>query len=125
MRRQRRGFSARGRTSAGRRKSASRKLMFELLEHRQLLAANILVVSDPASAQQQPTEDALLNCLIAGGHTIDADSGPFITGPPTAAQLADVDVILVSRTLTSGNYIDGVNEAQAWNALGKPLILMS
>jgi hypothetical protein len=104
--------------------SASRKLRFEALESRQLLAANILVVTDPASALQQPDDNSLLDFLKAAGNTIDADSGAFTTAPPTAAQLADVDLIIVSRTTTSGNYTQGT-EPQDWNALNKPLLLMS
>jgi hypothetical protein len=118
MRRQRRDMRT------GRRISSVRKLRFEALESRQLLAANILVVTDPASAGQQPDDNSLLDFLKAAGNTIDSDSGPFTTAPPTAAQLADVDLIVVSRATTSGNYTQGT-EPQDWNALNKPLLLMS
>jgi hypothetical protein len=113
-----------GRSRKTRRISISRKLTFETLENRQLLAANILVVTDAASANQQPDDNSLLDFLKAAGNTIDADSGPFTAAPPTASQLADVDVIIVSRTITSGNYTQGT-EPQDWNALNKPLLLMS
>ncbi len=112
------------RARTGRRMSAIRKLTFETLESRQLLAANILVVTDPAGASNQPDDNDLLNFLTAAGHTIDADSGAFTAAPPSAAQLADVDLIIVSRTTISGNYDDGT-EPQDWNALNKPLLLMS
>ena len=118
MRRQRRG------TRTDRRSSASRKLRFETLESRQLLAANILIVTDPTSTPQQPDDNSLLDFLRAAGNTIDADSGAFTTAPPSAAQLADVDLIIVSRAITSGNYDDGA-EPQNWNALNRPLLLMS
>jgi hypothetical protein len=88
------------------------------------LAANILVVTDPASASQQPDDAALLSFLIAAGHTVDADSGTFTAAVPTAAQLADVDLILVSRAVTSGNYIQGTEKLD-WNSLGKPMLVMS
>jgi hypothetical protein len=101
-----------------------RKLRFETLECRQMLAANILVVTDPASAGQQPDDNSLLDFLKAAGNTIDSDSGAFTTSLPTAAQLADVDLIVVSRATTSGNYTQGT-EPQDWNALNKPLLLMS
>ena len=108
----------------GRTHRATRKLHFEPLECRHLLATNILVVTDPASASQQPDDNALLDFLTAAGYTIDADSGAFTAAPPTPAQLADVDLILVSRTTASGNYDDGT-EPQDWNALNKPLLMMS
>jgi hypothetical protein len=103
---------------------SSRRLTFDQLEQRHLLAANILVVTDPTSAAQQPDDAALLNFLIAAGHTIDADSGTFTAGVPTAAQLADVDLILVSRTTISGNYITGTERAD-WTALDNPILVMS
>ena len=101
-----------------------KRLHLEILEARQVLAANILVVTDPAGASQQPDDVALLNFLTAAGHTIDADSGAFTTGVPTPAQLADVDMILVSRVVTSGNYTQGTERVD-WNALGKPMLVMS
>src|SRR5215212_3847515 len=118
MRRHRRGIRKE------RRMLSVRKLRFETLECRQMLAANILVITDPASAGAQPNDNSLLDFLIAAGNTIDADSGAFTTAPPTAAQLADVDLIVVSRATTSGNYTQGT-EPQDWNALNKPLLLMS
>src|SRR5258708_5626765 len=111
-------------TRAKRQMCARRKLRFETLESRQMLAANILVVTDPVSAGQQPDDNSLLDFLRAAGNTIDADSGAFTTAPPSAAQLADVDLIVVSRATTSGNYTQGT-EPQDWNALNKPLLLMS
>lgn len=103
----------------------ARRLHLERLEVRQPLAANILVVTNPAGASQQPDDAALLAALTVAGNTIDVDSGPFTAAPPSAAQLADVDVIVVSRTTTSGNYTDGAGEAAAWNALGKPVVVMA
>ena len=64
------------------------------------------------------------NFLTAAGHTIDADSGTFTARRALAAQLADVDLILVSRTTTSGNYDDGT-EPQDWNGLNKPMLVMA
>lgn len=101
-----------------------KRLHFEPLEMRSMLATNILVVTDPASASQQPDDIALFDFLTNAGYTIDADSGAFTAAPPTPAQLADVDLIIVSRTTSSGNYDDGT-EPQDWNALNKPLLLMS
>jgi hypothetical protein len=108
-----------------RHRKIARALNLERLEDRHLLAANILVVTNPAGAGAQPDDAALLAALAAAGNTIDADSGPFLTGPPTAAQLADVDVIVVSRVTTSGNYTDGAGEAAAWIALAKPMLVMA
>lgn len=102
----------------------SKKLQLELLETRLALAVNVLVVTDPANASAQPDDTALLSFLTAAGHTIDADSGPFTAAPPTPAQLADVDLIIVSRTVQSGNYDDGTERVD-WNALSKPMIVMS
>src|SRR6476620_906513 len=99
---ERRGVRRKKRDIGSRRRpSAVRRLTFEALESRQMLAANILVVTDPTSAGQQPDDNSLLDFLKAAGNTIDADSGAFTTAPPTAAPLADVDLIVVSRENTS------------------------
>src|SRR5262245_6299638 len=112
-------------TRSTRPSAAARHLHFEPLEMRNMLA-NILVVTNPAGASNQPDDNDLLNFLTAGGlNTIDADSGAFTAAPPTASQLADVDLVVVSRVTTSGNYTDGANEAQNWNAITKPLLLLS
>jgi hypothetical protein len=108
-----------------RRQSIATKLQLELLEARHLLAANILVVFNPSAPATQPDDNALRAALIAGGNTIDADSGSFATALPTPAQLADVDVIVVSRATNSVQYNDQGGEAAAWNALGKPMIVMN
>ncbi len=100
-----------------------KRLHLERLETRQLLAANILVVYNPVA--NQPDEFDLFAALTAAGHTVDADSGAFTAAPPTPAQLADVDLILVSRTTTSGNYTDGAGEVAAWHGLNVPMIVMA
>ena len=100
-----------------------KNLHFEQLESRQLLAANILVVW--SSTATQVDDSALFAALMAGGHTVDADSGSFTTVPPSAAQLADVDLIVVSRATNSSNYNTNLAEIQSWNTLAKPMLLMN
>lgn len=98
--------------------------MFEPLESRQLLAGNVLLVSNPGAFNNLPDDSALEQFLTSTGYTIDADSGTFTSGPPSATQLVDVDVILVSRATTSGDYADA-GEAAAWNGLDVPIVLMN
>jgi hypothetical protein len=83
-------------------------------------AADILLVTSEATGEDAP----LITTLQGFGHNV-VQGGNFIDAPPTPAYLQanGIDVILVSRRNTSGDYDDGT-EPQAWNALQTPLILM-
>jgi hypothetical protein len=86
-------------------------------------AANILLQTNNA-ADGATTEDApLVTFLTSLGHVVTTravNAGAV----PTAAELAPIDLIIVSRNTTSGEYDDGTEPAD-WNALDKPLLLMA
>jgi len=84
-------------------------------------AANILLVTDSSMDADTELRSLLTTTL---GHTIDSDSGAFTGGAPTALQLQDVDLIIVSRATNSGNYDEGT-EPSDWNSLDVPLVLMN
>ena len=69
-------------------------------------------------------EEALRNLIISLGHLVPEPVQLFNNGPPTAADLGETDLIIVTRSQNSGNVDEGTEPAD-WNLLDKPLILMS
>jgi hypothetical protein len=90
-------------------------------------AATILLQTNNA-ADSATTEDApLVSFLSSLGHTVTT-RGASGGAVPTAAELANVDLIIVSRNTTSGDYDDvsgGTTEPIQWNGLDKPLLLLA
>jgi hypothetical protein len=89
-------------------------------------AANILLQSANESDQNTgvaTTEDAPLFSFLTGlGHNVTIR--PTGTGAaPTAAELAGINLIVVSRNVSSGDYDDGT-EPQDWNGLNTPMLLL-
>ena len=85
-------------------------------------AANILLQTNNAT-DGATTEDApLISYLTSLGHVVTT-RGVNAGAVPTAAELAPVDLIIVSRNTTSGDYDDGTEPVE-WNALDKPLLLL-
>jgi hypothetical protein len=92
-------------------------------------AADILLISRPA--QFGAPDDQLITLLKSFGHTIvnEADvplnQADYRAAPPTAAELANVDLILISRNNNSGDYDDSAAEIAGWNAITTPIISMN
>ena len=88
-------------------------------------AANILVVGGSFGDNN---DEALRTALQDLGHFVPNPVADFAAAPPTAADLAETDLILVSRSANSGNYddtINGMSEAELWNELDVPMVVMS
>jgi len=90
-------------------------------------AANILLQTNNA-ADGATTEDApLVTYLTSLGHVVTT-RGANAGAIPTPAELANVDLIIVSRNTTSGDYDDAsgtTTEPIQWNGLDKPLLLLA
>jgi hypothetical protein len=92
-------------------------------------AADLLVVARPA--EFDAPDDQLITLLKSFGHTIvnegdvAANRADFRAAPPTAAELAGVDAIVISRANNSGNYDDDAAEIAGWNAITKPIVSMN
>jgi hypothetical protein len=56
---------------------------------------------------------------------IPLNNAGFLTAPPSAAELANVDVVLISRANNSGNYDDNAAEVDGWNAITTPIVSMN
>ncbi len=90
-------------------------------------AANITLVTEnrDEDADGIPDDQQLVDWLVAEGHVVDVQREYWIAfGRTTAAELNRADLIIVSRTTSSGNY-DDEDEPTKWNSLTVPLILMS
>jgi len=90
-------------------------------------AANITLVTEnhDEDADGIPDDQQLVDWLVAEGHVVDVQRDYWTAfGRTTSAELNSADLIIVSRTTSSGNYIDE-DEPTKWNSLTVPLILMS
>jgi hypothetical protein len=90
-------------------------------------AANITLVTEnrDEDADGIPDDQQLVDWLVAEGHVVDVQRDYWTSfGRTTAAELNSADLIIVSRTTSSGNY-DDEDEPTKWNSLTVPLILMS
>ena len=83
-------------------------------------AANILVVGGT-----EATDDTFQAFLEGKGHTVSNTLQPYAGTTPSAMELDAADLVIVSRSINSGNYIDDAGLAAAWNAIDKPMLLMS
>jgi hypothetical protein len=92
-------------------------------------AADLLVVARPA--EFDAADDQLITLLKSFGHTIvnegdiPLNQADYRAAPPTAAELAGVDAIVISRANNSGNYDDDAAEIAGWNAITKPIVSMN
>jgi len=99
------------------------------VEPRSAQAADILLVTRPA--QFGAADDQLITLLKSFGHTIvnEADiplnQAAFTAAPPTAAELANVDAIIISRNANSGDYTNNAAETLGWNSIATPIISMN
>ena len=90
-------------------------------------AATIVWVSEWLTNPQGLSFDhEWIDLLEADGHTVIADTtiDHMTLDAAKLATLEDADLIIVSRTTNSGNYIDGDEETQ-WNSIETPLILFN
>jgi hypothetical protein len=107
-------------------------------------AGNILLVSDNGWSNTRAglnpgppnPEDEFVSFLTGMGHNVVISTGvnataQFRPAPPTAAQLGpgglfpgSVDLIIVSRVTSSGDYASNAAETTAWNSITTPLLLM-
>jgi len=90
-------------------------------------AANITLVTEDHDFDEDGIQDdqQLVDWLVAEGHVVDVQRDYWTSfGRTTAAELNAADLIIVSRTTSSGNY-DDEDEPTKWNSLTVPLILMS
>jgi hypothetical protein len=92
-------------------------------------AADILLITRPA--EFGAPDDQLITLLKSFGHTIvnegdiRLDQADYRAVPPTAAELTNVDAIVLSRANNSGNFDDSPEEIAGWNAITKPIISMN
>jgi hypothetical protein len=90
-------------------------------------AANITLVTEDHDFDEDGIQDdqQLVDWLVAEGHVVDVQRDYWTSfGRTTAAELNAADLIIVSRSTSSGNY-DDEDEPTKWNSLTVPLILMS
>jgi len=87
--------------------------------------ANIIVVSDAFDKDVDGIQDdqGLVDWLTAEGHTVDFRLDYWnVLDPNKVAELNAADLIIVSRSASTGDYDDGADEIAAWNALQPPVI---
>ncbi|MFB0553020.1 MAG: LamG domain-containing protein [Phycisphaerae bacterium] len=90
-------------------------------------AANITLVTETQDYDADGIQDdqQLIDWLVAEGHVVDLQPDYWIAfGRTTPAELNRADLIIVSRSTSSGNYADE-DEPTKWNSLTSPLILMN
>jgi hypothetical protein len=99
------------------------------VQSQQADAADLLVVARPA--EFDAPDDQLITLLKSFGHTIvnegdiPLNQADYRAAPPTEAELAGVDAIVISRANNSGNYDDNAAEIAGWNAITKPIVSMN
>jgi len=90
-------------------------------------AANITLVTEDHDDDADGIQDdqQLVDWLVAEGHVVDVQRDYWLAfGRTTEAELNRADLIIVSRSTSSGNYADE-DEPTRWNSLTVPLIQMS
>jgi hypothetical protein len=90
-------------------------------------AADIILVTEDHDYDEDGIQDdqGLVDWLVAEGHTVDVQRDKWVTFErTTASTLNRADLIILSRTTSSGNYDDD-NEPTQWNSIKTPMILMS
>jgi len=90
-------------------------------------AANITLVTEDHDDDADGIQDdqQLVDWLVAEGHVVNVKRDYWVAfARTTAAELNTADLIIISRSTSSGNYIDE-DEPTKWNSLTVPLILMS
>lgn len=86
---------------------------------------NIILVTEARDADADGVRDdqALEDWLIAQGYTVDAQPGYWmVLDPNKIAALNAADLIVISRSTTSGNYDDSAEEIAAWNGITTPML---
>jgi len=83
-------------------------------------AANVLLVDGTFGPST-----SFESFLASKGHTVSNTVQNYAGAVPSPAEIAAADVVIVSRNIGSGDYINGTGLAAEWNAIDKPLLLMS
>ena len=90
-------------------------------------AANITLVTETQDYDADGIQDdqQLVDWLVAEGHVVDVQPDYWLAfGRTTVAELNQADLVIVSRSISSGNYADE-DEPTKWNSLTVPLIQVS
>ncbi len=91
-------------------------------------AANIILVAENRDADGNGIQDDLgLEDFLKGlGHQVDVRRGNWTTlDAGKIAELNAADLVIVSRSTSSGNYDDDTTEITSWNSLTSPMMLHS
>jgi hypothetical protein len=86
---------------------------------------NIILVTEARDADADGVRDDqnLEDWLIAEGYAVDARPGYWmVLDPNKIAELNAADLVIISRTTSSGNYDDSAEEIAAWNAVTAPML---
>ena len=90
-------------------------------------AANITLVTEDHDDDADGVQDdqQLVDWLEAEGHVVDVQRNYWVAfARTTVAELNTADLIIISRSTSSGNYADE-DEPTKWNSLTTPLINLS